>query len=123
MAGALLCTHRTSGSGLRPREVLRWYFEVWNEPDIDYWHSTPDEYNRLYDYAVTGVRAALPGARVGGPATTSPRAEKALLFCVSFSSMSSPDLTLRPAAASRSTSFPFMRKAHLRSRAAASPWD
>ncbi len=65
-------------------EVLRWYFEVWNEPDIDYWHSTPDEYYRLYDYAVTGVRAALPGARVGGPATTSPRAEKAYAFLRKF---------------------------------------
>lgn len=58
-------------------EVLRWYFEVWNEPDIDYWHSTEQDYFKLYDYAVAGVRAALPGARVGGPATTSPRSEKA----------------------------------------------
>ena len=53
-------------------EVLRWYFEVWNEPDIDYWHTTPEDYWRLYDFAVVGVRAGLPGARVGGPATTSP---------------------------------------------------
>jgi xylan 1,4-beta-xylosidase len=57
--------------------VLQWYFEVWNEPDIDYWHGTPEEYWKLYDYAVAGVRAALPGARVGGPATTSPRNDKA----------------------------------------------
>jgi xylan 1,4-beta-xylosidase len=65
-------------------EVLRWYFEVWNEPDIDYWHSTPEEYFRLYDYAVAGVRAALPGARVGGPATTGPRDEKAYVFLNNF---------------------------------------
>jgi xylan 1,4-beta-xylosidase len=65
-------------------EVLCWYFEVWNEPDIDYWHSTPEDYFRLYDYAVTGVRAALPGARVGGPATTSPRGEKAYAFLHDF---------------------------------------
>ena len=65
-------------------EVLRWYFEVWNEPDIDYWHSTPEEYFRLYDYAVAGVRAALPGARVGGPATTGPRGEKAYAFLRNF---------------------------------------
>ncbi len=65
-------------------EVLRWYFEVWNEPDIDYWHSTPEDYFRLYDYAVAGVRAALPGARVGGPATTSPRSDKARAFLRSF---------------------------------------
>jgi xylan 1,4-beta-xylosidase len=65
-------------------EVLHWYFEVWNEPDIDYWHSTPEDYFRLYDFAVAGVRAALPGARVGGPATTSPRSDKALAFLRSF---------------------------------------
>ena len=65
-------------------EVVRWYFEVWNEPDIDYWHSTPEEYFRLYDHAVAGVRAALPGARVGGPATTGPRGEKAYAFLRDF---------------------------------------
>ncbi|MDE3061986.1 MAG: beta-xylosidase [Acidobacteriota bacterium] len=67
-----------------PDEVLHWYFEVWNEPDIDYWHSTPEDYFRLYDFAVAGVRAALPGARVGGPATTSPRSDKARAFLRSF---------------------------------------
>jgi xylan 1,4-beta-xylosidase len=53
-------------------EVLTWYFEVWNEPDISYWHGTAEEYYRLYDASVAGVRAALPGAKVGGPATTGP---------------------------------------------------
>lgn len=53
-------------------EVLTWYFEVWNEPDISYWHGTPEEYYRLYDAAAAGVKAALPGAHVGGPATTGP---------------------------------------------------
>ena len=53
-------------------EVLTWYFEVWNEPDISYWHGTPEEYFKLYDASAAGVKAALPGARVGGPATTGP---------------------------------------------------
>ena len=53
-------------------EVLQWYFEVWNEPDIGYWHASEADYFKLYDYAVAGVRAALPAARVGGPATTGP---------------------------------------------------
>jgi xylan 1,4-beta-xylosidase len=65
-------------------EVLRWYFEVWNEPDIEYFHGTEDEYLKLYDYAVAGVRAALPGARVGGPATTSPRNEHAFGYLKKF---------------------------------------
>jgi len=65
-------------------EVLKWYFEVWNEPDIDYWHTTPEDYWKLYDYAVLGVKTALPGAKVGGPATTSPRNPKANLFFKNF---------------------------------------
>jgi len=65
-------------------EVLRWYFEVWNEPDIEYFHGTEDEYLKLYDFAVAGVRAALPGARVGGPATTSPRNDHAFGYLQKF---------------------------------------
>ena len=61
-------------------KVAQWYFEVWNEPNIAYWHGTEAEYLKLYDYAVSGVRAALPEARVGGPATTSPRASDAAAF-------------------------------------------
>lgn len=65
-------------------EVLKWNFEVWNEPDIDYWHSTEDDYIKLYDYAVAGVRAALPGASVGGPATTGPGGERAARYLRDF---------------------------------------
>jgi xylan 1,4-beta-xylosidase len=64
--------------------VAQWYFEVWNEPNIGYWHGTLAQYLKLYDYAVAGVRAALPEARVGGPATTSPRSEKAAAFLKAF---------------------------------------
>ena len=27
-------------------QVSTWYFEVWNEPDITYWHGTPAEYSQ-----------------------------------------------------------------------------
>jgi xylan 1,4-beta-xylosidase len=65
-------------------KVSTWYFEVWNEPDIVYWHGTPEEYFKLYDYAVAGVRAALPDAKVGGPATTGPGSEKSVGFLEAF---------------------------------------
>ncbi len=52
--------------------VRTWYFEVWNEPDIDYWHGTLKQYEQLYDTSVAAVRAALPTAIVGGPASTGP---------------------------------------------------
>jgi len=64
--------------------VLQWYFEVWNEPDIDYWHSTPEDYWKLYDYAVANVKSVLPTAHVGGPATTSPSSEKAYNYLKGF---------------------------------------
>jgi xylan 1,4-beta-xylosidase len=66
------------------QQVSTWYFEVWNEPDIIYWHGTPQDYFKLYDYAVAGVRAALPDAKVGGPATTGPGNAKASAFLVGF---------------------------------------
>ena len=65
-------------------KVLTWYFEVWNEPDIIYWHGTQEDYFKLYDYAAAGVRAALPGARVGGPATTGPGSKKSIEFLQAF---------------------------------------
>jgi xylan 1,4-beta-xylosidase len=53
-------------------EVLTWYWELWNEPDIFYWRGTPEEFCKLYDYTEAAIHAALPGARLGGPATTGP---------------------------------------------------
>jgi xylan 1,4-beta-xylosidase len=64
--------------------VAKWYFEVWNEPDISYWHGTPQQYFELYDHAVAGVRAALPEAKVGGPASTGPGGAKAAKFLDDF---------------------------------------
>ena len=61
-----------------------WEWEVWNEPNIGYWHSTPEEYNKLYDYTVAAVRRALPKAKVGGPATTGPGDAKAAAFLKQF---------------------------------------
>ena len=50
-------------------EVASWYFETWNEANLPqyYWGGTQDEFFRLHDAAVRGVRRALPEARVGGP--------------------------------------------------------
>jgi xylan 1,4-beta-xylosidase len=49
-------------------EVAQWYWEVWNEANLSaYWRGTPEEFLRLHDHAIAGVRRALPTARVGGP--------------------------------------------------------
>jgi xylan 1,4-beta-xylosidase len=48
-------------------EVATWYWEVWNEGNSGYWQGTREDFFRLHDYAIHGVRRALPEARVGGP--------------------------------------------------------
>jgi xylan 1,4-beta-xylosidase len=49
-----------------------WLWEVWNEPDIPYWHGTAEEYDRLYDVTAAAIRASLPAAKIGGPESTGP---------------------------------------------------
>ena len=63
-------------------DVVKWYWEVWNEPDYPYfWNGTdknasPDtkmtDYYALYDAAVDGATAVLPDILIGGPSTTEP---------------------------------------------------
>jgi xylan 1,4-beta-xylosidase len=65
-------------------EVESWYWEVWNEPDIGYWHGTSEEYQKLYDFAAEGVKRALPTARVGGPHVTSPTSARSQEFLRGF---------------------------------------
>lgn len=66
------------------KEITTWLWEVWNEPDIPYWSGTFEEYCKLYDYAVDGLKRACPECIIGGPHTTSPRSEKAYKFLTDF---------------------------------------
>ncbi|MBV8071298.1 MAG: glycosyl hydrolase family 39 [Acidobacteriaceae bacterium] len=52
-------------------EVAQWYFEVWNEPNIDFWNGIPREksYFELYDHTARDLKQISPRLRVGGPAT------------------------------------------------------
>jgi xylan 1,4-beta-xylosidase len=52
-------------------EVSKWYFEVWNEPNIDFWGGNPKQptYFELYDHSARALKAVSPRLRVGGPAT------------------------------------------------------
>jgi xylan 1,4-beta-xylosidase len=52
-------------------EVSQWYFEVWNEPNLDFWAGSPKEqtYYQLYDTTVRALKNVSPRLRVGGPAT------------------------------------------------------
>jgi xylan 1,4-beta-xylosidase len=52
-------------------EVAQWYFEVWNEPNIDFWGGIPrqESYFDLYAHTARAVKSVSPRLRVGGPAT------------------------------------------------------
>lgn len=55
--------------------VRRWYFEVWNEPDIPvtFFDGTQEQYFRLYAATCKAVKEVDPHLRVGGPATSGSR--------------------------------------------------
>jgi xylan 1,4-beta-xylosidase len=51
-------------------EVKTWYFEVWNEPNLNaFWAGTQEEYYKLYLHSVTAIKGVNKEYRVGGPAT------------------------------------------------------
>jgi xylan 1,4-beta-xylosidase len=52
-------------------EVSQWYFEVWNEPNLDFWAGDPrqETYFELYDHTARALKAVNARLRVGGPAT------------------------------------------------------
>ena len=52
-------------------EVSTWYFEIWNEPNIDFWNGIPRQksYFELYAHTARDLKSVSPRLRVGGPAT------------------------------------------------------
>ncbi len=70
---------------LRQRYDTRgWLWEVWNEPDIPYWHGTPQEYDKLYDVTAAAIHSELPDAKIGGPESTGPASDRAAAFLRQF---------------------------------------
>jgi len=70
---------------LRQRyDTSGWLWEVWNEPDIPYWHGAPEEYNKLYDFTAAAIRSELPSAKIGGPESTGPANDRAAAFLRQF---------------------------------------
>jgi len=65
-------------------ELKSWLWEVWNEPDIDYWRGSREEFFKLYDYAAAGILRGAPGAKVGGPDTTGAAGRNAEEFLRAF---------------------------------------
>lgn len=55
-------------------EVLTWYFEVWNEPNLTgtggFFHGTKSDYFRLYKESANAVKSVDSRLKIGGPATS-----------------------------------------------------
>jgi xylan 1,4-beta-xylosidase len=67
-------------------EVSHWYFEVWNEPNIDFWAGDPKEptYYHLYDVSAHALKRVSPRLRVGGPSTAQAAwVDRFIQYCVS----------------------------------------
>lgn len=66
-------------------EVRKWYFEVWNEPNLDgfFKNGTQQQYFELYKVTALAVKKVDPELKVGGPTTSNydldPKAVKAAL--------------------------------------------
>ena len=52
-------------------EVSTWKFEVWNEPNLDFWGGSPKQatYWTLYDHTARALKSVSGRLQVGGPAT------------------------------------------------------
>lgn len=64
-----LATHLIQRYGID--EVATWKFEVWNEPNLDFWGGNPRQqtYFELYDHTAHDLKSVSPRLQVGGPST------------------------------------------------------
>lgn len=65
------------------REVESWYWEVWNEPDIGYWHGSVDDYLLVWNYhdddlaaPAADVEVTIAGVPDGRPLVTEYRIDR-----------------------------------------------
>ena len=52
-------------------EVSKWRFEVWNEPNLDFWAGNPKQptYFELYDHTALAIKKVSSRLPIGGPST------------------------------------------------------
>ena len=65
------------------REVRKWFFEVWNEPNLrSFWTGNQRDYFRLYRYTAEAIKKIDDSLKVGGPATAKSECiEDFVAFC------------------------------------------
>ena len=51
------------------KEIDTWYFEIWNEPDLEgFWLGDLEDYLHFYGYTTKVIKRISPQSKVGGPA-------------------------------------------------------
>lgn len=66
-------------------EIETWFFEVWNEPDLQgsFYLGTQGDYFKLYEVTAKAIKEVCPSLRVGGPATSGSKWVKRFVdYCV-----------------------------------------
>lgn len=52
-------------------EVKQWFFEVWNEPNLNFFFDgTQEDYFKLYDVTAHAIKQVNKNLKIGGPATS-----------------------------------------------------
>lgn len=64
----LIRSWATHANSRAAASTAHWLWELWNEPDIGYWHGTFADYARLYDVTEAALHQVIPDAPLGGPA-------------------------------------------------------
>lgn len=64
-------------------EVSKWYFEVWNEPNLSaFWSGTQEDYFKLYAHTARAIKTVDASLKVGGPATAmNDWVEELIVYC------------------------------------------
>ena len=70
--GSLISAWATHTSTRYPDAATTWLWELWNEPELGYFHGTPAEYDKLFDYTEAALHQVMPSASLGGPASYNP---------------------------------------------------
>jgi len=65
----ILTQHLVDRYGLT--EVRSWYFEIWNEPNLNFfWGGSKEDYFKLFQHSTRAIKSVDSELRVGGPATS-----------------------------------------------------
>jgi xylan 1,4-beta-xylosidase len=65
---AKIAAHWVDRYGLA--EVQQWFFEVWNEPNLDaFWTAKQEDYFKLYQYTAHALKSVDASLKIGGPVT------------------------------------------------------